>query len=291
MTGAYGQYFSSTAAASKSAFASSPYTFTANTVVETNGAGNIRKSFDYVENRNTDDNEELGNVEDQVRKLRTVNRVKNGGGSSANALIALEYVKQFIGTGFIEYTSNRQDNSDMITNLSNDEVGLNDHKAGSVSSNYVDIDTSWSQGATGLLASMKFIATDPLTNQAVTAASTYNAFNTGTGTSYTPVGVDQVTSPTVAYPINKGSVNENLTSTPILDILIPRSEVYGGFTQSALENNVFMTASPVIPVTTLSPEVFGGDIFLNMFTFQESTAWLWADEPQAFYLKNLQINK
>ena len=312
MTGAYGQYFSSTAAASKSAFASSPYTFTANTVVETNGAGNIRKSFDYVENRNTDDNEELGNVEDQVRKLRTVNRVKNGGGSSANALIALEYVKQFIGTGFIEYTSNRQDNSDMITNLSkgigpyevrgdtgatgtpwyfrnffatipNDEVGLNDHKAGSVSSNYVDIDTSWSQGATGLLASMKFIATDPLTNQAVTAASTYNAFNTGTGTSYTPVGVDQVTNPVVAYPINKGSVNENLTSTPILDILIPRSEVYGGFTQSALENNVFMTASPVIPVTTLSPEVFGGDIFLNMFTFQESTAWLWADEPQAFY--------
>ena len=59
--------------------------------------------------------------------------------------------------------------------------------------------------------------------------------------------------------------------------------MYGGFTESALENNIFMPASPVIPITTLTPEVFGGDIFLNMFTFQESTAWLKQAEPGAFY--------
>jgi len=312
MTGAYGQYFSSiSTAASKLQFSSSPYAFASNLIYEENtGSNKIRKSFDYVENRNTDGNENLGNVQDQVRKLRTVNRVKNGGGSSANAAIAVEYVKQFIGSGFVEYTSNKQDSSVMTTNLSkgigpyevredtgaageqwyfrnffatipNDAVGLNDHKAGSVLTNFVNSDTSWSQGATGLLASMKFIATDPLTNQAVTAASTYNCFDTGSGTSYTPVGVDQAAG--VSYPINKGSEEENKTSTPILDILIPRSEVYGGFSQTALENNIFMPASPVIPITTLTPEVFGGDIFLNMFTFQESTAWLWSAEPQAFY--------
>ena len=316
MTGAYGQYFSGiSTAATKPSQSASPYGFNANSILEQNTGGNlIRKSFDYVENRNTDDNENLGDVQDQVRKLRTVNRVKNGGGSSANAAIAVEYVKQFIGSGFVEYTSNKQDSSVMAANLSkgigpyevredtgstglqlyfrnffatlpHNSIGLNDHKAGS---NWVNVDTSWSQGATGLLASMKFIATDPLTNQAVTAASTYNCFDTGSGTSYTPVGVDQAAG--VSYPINKGSEEENKTSTPILDILIPRSEVYGGFSQTALENNIFMPASPVIPITTLTPEVFGGDIFLNMFTFQESTAWLWAAEPQAFYQNAVSTN-
>ena len=207
----------------------------------------------------------------------------------------------------VEYTSNRQVDSDMATNLNkglgtyegrdatsstpvysyfrnfyavlpeSGSIDLNDHKVGSSL-----ITCLWAQGATGLLAGMKKIENDPLTGASLTNPSSKNEFYTGTGTSYT--GANQINVVNGhAYPINKGVNEENLTSTPILDILNPRTEVYGGYTVAALENNVFMPASPVIPITELSPEVFGGDIFLSMFTFQESTAWLKHDSPGAFY--------
>lgn len=56
--------------------------------------------------------------------------------------------------------------------------------------------------------------------------------------------------------------------TPIIDTVLPKGEVYGGYTQSALESNTFIPASPVIPKTSTNPVVFGGDTFLNVFTCQ-----------------------
>lgn len=59
--------------------------------------------------------------------------------------------------------------------------------------------------------------------------------------------------------------------TPIVDIVLPKEEIYGGYTDDVLATNIFIIASPIIPVSEINPKVFGGDIFLNMFTFQSST--------------------
>jgi len=61
------------------------------------------------------------------------------------------------------------------------------------------------------------------------------------------------------------------TSTPIMDLVLPKIEVYGGYTPDALEANIFIPASPVISKDKIDPIVYGGDIFLNMFTLQLST--------------------
>jgi hypothetical protein len=55
---------------------------------------------------------------------------------------------------------------------------------------------------------------------------------------------------------------------PIIDLVLPKSEVYGGYTQNALEVNIFIPASPVISTAQTNPRVYGGDIFLSMFTVQ-----------------------
>jgi len=61
---------------------------------------------------------------------------------------------------------------------------------------------------------------------------------------------------------------------PIVDLVVPKNEVYGGFTINALEANSFIPASPVIKTTfgtdTYSPKVYGGDIFLSMFHLQKA---------------------
>ena len=319
MTGAYGQYFSridgiDQGSPSQSSSGSSEI-FTGsgnnrNIVQELNSGGaDIRKSFDILHQHNTEDDEDLGNIKDFRRKLRSVARL-----DKSTAAKSMEAIKQFISTQVVEYTSNKQENSDMGTNL-NKGIGSYEGRAdtgnavvdlyfrnfyavlphkfvadeGPDLNNHMDTDgsnvkitTLWAQGATGLLATMKKIDNDPLTGDSLSSVSSYNAFYTGTGTSYSGASQINVLQGN-AYPLNKSAADENRTSTPILDILNPRKEVYGGFTESALENNIFMPASPVIPITTLTPEVFGGDIFLNMFTFQESTAWLKHDEPGAFY--------
>lgn len=56
----------------------------------------------------------------------------------------------------------------------------------------------------------------------------------------------------------------------IADITAIRDEQYGGYTQPALESNVFIIASPIINKSNLTPKVFGGDTFVNMTTLQTS---------------------
>ena len=312
MTGAYGQYFSRIESAQSTTGASETFTgagTNSNLVQELNAGGAaIRKSFDIINQVSSDNLEQLGTITDYRRKLRSVARL-----DKSTPAKSMEAIKQFISTQVVEYTSNKQDDSDMGTNLnkgigsyegradtgtavvdsyfrnfyavlphaiSADGPDLNDHMDRDGTN--AKITTLWAQGATGLLATMKKIDNDPLTGDSLSSVSSYNAFYTGTGTTYSGANQINVLQGN-AYPLNKSAENENRTSTPILDILNPRKEVYGGFTESALENNIFMPASPVIPITTLTPEVFGGDIFLNMFTFQESTAWLKHAEPGAFY--------
>ena len=67
---------------------------------------------------------------------------------------------------------------------------------------------------------------------------------------------------------NTGIINTN-RALPIGDIVIPKNEVYGGNSESALESNSFIPASPVIDKTKLNPIVFGGDIFISMSHIQK----------------------
>lgn len=56
---------------------------------------------------------------------------------------------------------------------------------------------------------------------------------------------------------------------PIADLIIPKTEVYGGASISALEANNFIPASPVIDKANLTPIVYGGDIFISCYSLQK----------------------
>ena len=62
---------------------------------------------------------------------------------------------------------------------------------------------------------------------------------------------------------------------PIADLVIPKKEIYGGFSTNALESNSFIPASPVIktgsaPIFNYDQIVYGGDIFISMFSLQKA---------------------
>lgn len=68
-----------------------------------------------------------------------------------------------------------------------------------------------------------------------------------------------------------------LTYTPVVDIVQHKAEIYGGYTDGALEKNTFFPCSPVIGLTSITPsafKVFSGDIFIAMFACQEGTTLL-----------------
>lgn len=84
-------------------------------------------------------------------------------------------------------------------------------------------------------------------------------------------------SPADYFIINGNTTYSNSISTigiatdeavPIIDLVLPKTEVYGGFNQDALEANTFIIASPIIETSNLNPIVFGGDIFITMSTIQ-----------------------
>lgn len=101
------------------------------------------------------------------------------------------------------------------------------------------------------------ISIDPITGNNLTIFSPADYFIINGNTTYpndiTPIGV---------------TTNN---SVPIIDLVIPKKEVYGGFSQDALESNTFIIASPIIEPTNLNPIVFGGDIFITMPTIQVAT--------------------
>jgi hypothetical protein len=132
-----------------------------------------------------------------------------------------------------------------------------------------DFTPTFFKGGTNIFGQINKILIDPLSgNEIINDQAEY--FETGT----------------LITPIDAIDYNN---ITPIIDTLLPKGEVYGGYTQSALEANVFVPASPVIPKTSTSPVVFGGDTFLNVFTCQVGLAGLeekYYNNPGVTYNQN-----
>ena len=83
-----------------------------------------------------------------------------------------------------------------------------------------------------------------------------------------PPAVNYFDAPTSLAPTNPYTFTPVTTDFwkyyPLVDTIIPKLEVYGGYTLNSLESNKFIPASPVIPMSTVDPTVFGGDVFINM---------------------------
>ena len=82
---------------------------------------------------------------------------------------------------------------------------------------------------------------------------------------------DYFKAPTNLFPLNRFSFNPIGAFDsyfPITECILPKQEVYGGYTESSLESNQFIPASPIIDQANTNPKVFGGDTFVNMFVVQ-----------------------
>ena len=109
---------------------------------------------------------------------------------------------------------------------------------------------------------------NPLTGTAIINPATTDYFLVQGTTTHVPLqpAIQSLTNAGANFTINE--------AIPIADLIIPKSEVYGGSTQNALESNSFIIASPIIKTesvtTSYSPIVFGGDIFINMYSLQKA---------------------
>ena len=108
----------------------------------------------------------------------------------------------------------------------------------------------FSKGATGIFGKISKLQYDPITGSPITPTSNEDNWDN-----------------TYVNPGPGLGLNEYI---PLVDTLLPKEEIYGGFTQSALASNIFRIASPVIYKTYHNPIVFGGDTFINMATFQST---------------------
>lgn len=111
------------------------------------------------------------------------------------------------------------------------------------------------RGGTSIVGKIQKIVNDPITGDPITGSST-----------------DWFNAPTNIKVLNKntGVANPSVhpNTTPIVDLVIPKAEIYGGYNNDALESNIFTACSPIISISNLNPVVYGGDTFLNMFTLQ-----------------------
>lgn len=132
-----------------------------------------------------------------------------------------------------------------------------------------------SRGGSNITALIDLFTTDPLTGNPVTYASPIDYFVLNGQTTYSAIAdpEKQQIQPFLKTGTSSANPLAMIKSIPIADLLIPKKEVYGGTSESALENNTFIMASANIETTfgtnTYSPKVFGGDIFINMMQIQE----------------------
>ena len=150
------------------------------------------------------------------------------------------------------------------------------------------------QGGTSLFAELDVFKNDPITTTAIPnveqstpvgfsvwrqgsggAPGEINAFSTlGAGTGAEPnyphywsrknLGLSEQT-----WDYVRPLSGDSRTDMPIVDYYVPRAEIYGGLSDGALETNAFVPCSPVIDmVPSKTFEVFGGDMFISMWTFQ-----------------------
>ncbi|MHA2039627.1 MAG: hypothetical protein ACW98X_24670, partial [Promethearchaeota archaeon] len=175
--------------------------------------------------------------------------------------------------------------------------------------------SEFSKGASGLMLFISPLEIDPLENIPLASQSQAPGFYIGDRYHQTdvtpwedqePLGVHPIP-PTPGYLMwnddnnayeeieapNMFDYNQlRLSSRPLLDVVIPKQEIYGGFGKDALASNTFIPASPIIDKdlivgNTHTFRVYGGDIFLSMWTIQEGTIYLQGerlgDADGAFY--------
>jgi hypothetical protein len=125
------------------------------------------------------------------------------------------------------------------------------------------------KSGSNLMTQISRINIDFLTNVPVPTLPTYDYFYT-----YNLGGSDSA-GEFISVKDNLGNISNSLfgASFPIIDLVLPKLEIYGGFSRDALETNIFIQASPVISKTNIvgtsdTFRVFGGDTFVNMFTLQ-----------------------
>lgn len=206
-----------------------------------------------------------------IRKWKTVKEVRfNKNKQTTDDLNSQlsEAVQIYIGTNELEFPVSRYIRNFYIHSGPNSDI--NDSKSG---------DTSIiAKGASGVTGSIDKVLIDPLNpTNILTKTATEVAWRTTDF--YDPGGGQLLVSsvPDAAGPLSGTILNQDLISTPLIDILLPKLEVYGGYTEDALESNIFMVASPVVPISFLTGNshtfrVYGGDIFVGMWTFQSMTA-------------------
>lgn len=182
-----------------------------------------------------------------------------------------ENIKQYIGNDHFVMTDNIGYNTPVTTDYPDSTMGsyymrnyyaiadfsdaaatLNDPQGGIGTSQDPEI----YKAGSSIIGRLGKITNDPLYPANPITSSLYDYFNT--------VGEIDPLDPITLLP----DAGLKPDVTPIMDLVLPKVEVYGGFNYDALESNVFIPASPVIDKTTASPRVFGGDIFVTMFTLQ-----------------------
>jgi len=122
-----------------------------------------------------------------------------------------------------------------------------------------------SQGNTCLIGNIGKYISPPLAATSLPYISTGESFSTVQGTSALLGTAFHYVKPLA------GIGQDEFSSTPLIDYVIPRSEVYGGSSDSALSLNIFVPCSaPIVP--TASPtsvfQVFRGDTFISMYQQQ-----------------------
>ena len=118
---------------------------------------------------------------------------------------------------------------------------------------------------------------DPLTGTAISSAdqATTDYFLVKGTTSHNPTGGDAIQA--LDNNGNSTGLLGNQQAIAIADLLIPKTEVYGGNSSNSLEANTFIPASPFIDKTNLNPKVYGGDIFITMYSLQKALVEFNAD--------------
>jgi hypothetical protein len=204
---------------------------------------------------------------DKSRNIHPVsfNSVENIKQWKFNTLMSMESTSVYINKITSDYSGYFMRNYYAIDDFGDSSSHLNDPQGTGPSSGTSET-PEFFRGGTSIIGEIQSFSTDPLTGDPVAGGIT-SWFDA-------PTNIQ-------VLDINTGAANPAVypSSTPIVDLVLPKNEIYGGFNQDALEGNIFIPASPVIDKTNLNPVVFGGDTFLNMFTLQ--TAML--DLSEEFY--------
>lgn len=131
-----------------------------------------------------------------------------------------------------------------------DESNVNPNKPQAGFNNTIP---SISKSGSSIAGVLEKITTDFFTNAPITVPSI------GTAAFPAPSSIKPRHSTTLV-PATTGYENYY----PLMDTLIPKSEVYGGYSLNSLETNKFIPASPIISINNLNPIVYGGDIFVSL---------------------------